>query len=145
MPKLNIPWWGYLIIAAIIILLFFVGYKRLTRYQPSKASFNQTESALPEDFDANAEGENAANVLSETLGLNDANLIEHLNEMTDNELIAVYNAYNMAHYSDKNQTLTARLQAIDTIPSAWWNFGLGTDTGTKRDDLVKRMQTLNLP
>lgn len=130
----KIPWWGYLIIVVLIIVGGLVAYKKLTEYKPSAASFNQTETALPENFDAAGQAAYAESVLSETFGSDDHTLIATLSNMTDNELIATSNDFNDQYFSKANASLLTLIKGLD------FPFTSSKD----RDNLVARMTQLNI-
>lgn len=132
-----VPWWAYAILIVIIIIAIYAFYKNITAYTPPITAFNTTESPLPTSYDPTGVAQNADNVLDEFFGSDDQTLIDSLLSLTDNELISVSNAYNSAYFSEHNQTLLQRLQGIDTD-------NLFTNTGALRDQLVTRMQGLNI-
>ena len=134
---IEIPWWAYLIIAVIVIAIAYGIYKNITAYTPQQTAFNQTEPALPSNFDAAGNAKIADTDLDEWFGGDDQTLIQTLNNMSDNELIATSNAFNNQYYSEKSMSLLQRLQDIDTDR-------LFTDTGALRDNLVQRMQGLGI-
>lgn len=130
----EIPWWGYLIIIVLIVVGGLVLYKKLTAYKPSAASFNQTETALPDNFDASGQAAYANSVLGEAFGSDDHALIQTLSNMTDNELIAVSNAFNDQYFGTYKSSLLTELKGLDFV------FTSSTD----RDDLVTRMSNLGI-
>ena len=131
----NLPWWAYLIIVVIVIALGFVIYNKLTAYTPPTAQFNPDEAGLPPNFDVDGEAAAAYAVFNSYFGTGAATLFTHLNSLSDNEIIAVYNAYSSKYFSDRNKTLTQEVQHT-------YNFGFGASQATA--DLLAKMQRLDL-